>query len=301
MAQAYTEKECSDVQPRLSDYVSLWLLKLAKIRRRTLTIPEREGYAEFYAEFFETKDIEAYEQDVRMVVRRDTVTAWLKRHGPAQAKVLDVGCGLGDILMGLPATYVLHGLDYADSNVAMLRRRLGERADIRQGTVYEIPHPSNSMDACICLEVLEHIEDDAHGVRELVRVLKPGGVLIASVPYQYYWPEYFRLMGHFRHYTRETFSQLLRNNGLITESYLPNYPNWHQTYSRRYALIRAQFIVFGRLFGCQTLYTFKWPWQRQPALTKLIERLEYLRERDMELDYAHGVTSTFIVARKPAN
>jgi len=39
------------------------------------------------------------------------------------------------------------------------------------------------MDAALCLEVIEHIEDDGKAVRDICRVLKPGGFLIAAVPY----------------------------------------------------------------------------------------------------------------------
>ena len=58
------------------------------------------------------------------------------------------------------------------------------------------------MDVALCLEVLEHIEDDQRAVREIHRVLRPDGLLIAAVPYTYYWPQYLKLLGHFRHYTR---------------------------------------------------------------------------------------------------
>jgi SAM-dependent methyltransferase len=153
----------------------------------------------------------------------------------------------------------------------------------------------------LCLEVLEHIEDDARAVREIARILKPGGILIAAVPYTFYWPEYLRLMGHFRHYTRESFSKLMNDNGLVTEAYLPNYPNWHQSYTRRYAMVRAQTMAFGRFFGRKTLYTFKWPWRTDIALSALADKLEPLRERDASLNYAQEPTSTFLLARKGAH
>jgi SAM-dependent methyltransferase len=178
-------------------------------------------------------------------------------------------------------------------------RRLAGRAAICRGSIYEMPYASGSVDAGLCLEVLEHIEDDERAVREIARVLKPGAVLIAAVPYTYYWPQYLGLMGHFRHYTRESFSALMDANGLRTEAYLPNYPNFHQSYTRRYAMIRAQAMTVGRLLGRRTLYTFKWPWHRRVALDRLAERMEPVRQRDARLDYANQPTSTFVVARKP--
>ena len=286
--------------PGVRDYLALWLLKLAKLRRRSLSEPTGDDYAKFYEQFFEEKDVEAYDKDRRMNVRRETLNRFLADHAPARAKLLDIGCGLGDVLAGLTGDFEMFGFDYAASNVRIASRRLKRKAEICQASIYELPYESSSMDVGICLEVLEHIEDDARAVREIARVLKPGGFLVAAVPYTYYWPQYKAMMGHFRHYTRESFARLMNDNGLRTEAYLPNYPNWHQTYTRRYAMIRAQASTVGRLLGRSTLYTFRWPWRSEPALTRLAEKLEPLRMRDRDLDYAQQETSTFLMARKPA-
>jgi SAM-dependent methyltransferase len=238
-----------------------------------------------------------------MNVRRETLNRFLAERASARAKLLDIGCGLGDVLAGLTGDFEMFGFDYAASNVRIASRRLKGKAEICQASIYELPYESNSIDVGICLEVLEHIEDDARAVREIARVLKPGGFLVAAVPYTYYWPQYKAMMGHFRHYTRESFTRLMDQNGLRTEAYLPNYPNypnWHQTYTRRYAMIRAQASTVGRLMGRSTLYTFHWPWRSEPALTRLAEKLELLRTRDKDLDYARQETSTFLMARKPA-
>lgn len=287
-------------RPTLQDRLALWILKLAKLRRRSFTEPVGDDYAKFYEEFFEEKDIEQYEKDRRLVVRRDTINRTLARHAPPPASVLDVGCGLGDVLSGLDPGYTLHGTDYARFNVGVANRRLAGKAKITQASIYELPYTSDTFDVALCLEVLEHIQDDARAVREIARVLKPGGILIAAVPYTFYWQEYLRLMGHFRHYTRESFAQLMNENGLTTEAFLPNYPNWHQSYTRRYAMVRAQTMTFGRLLGAKTLYTFKWPWRRTSALETLADRLEPLRDRDATLDYSQQPTSTFLLARKGA-
>ncbi len=287
-------------RPSVTDKLALWLLKLAKMRRTSFTQPSGDDYAKFYESFFEEKDLEAYQKDRRMVLRRETIAKTLQRYAPPPASVLDVGCGLGDVLAEMPPGYTLHGTDFARFNVGVASRRLGNRAKITQASIYELPYESNGFNIALCLEVLEHIEDDARAVREIARVLKPGGILIAAVPYTFYWPDYLKLMGHFRHYTRESFSNLMNHNGLKTETYLSNYPNFHQSYTRRYAFVRAQTMAFGRFFGRKSLYTFKWPWRRELALDHLANRLEPLRQQDTTLDYAALPTSTFLLARKGA-
>lgn len=58
---------------------------------------------------------------------------------------------------------------------------------IAKADVTLLPFQEGAFDAVICSEVLEHIEDNRAAVRELMRVLKPGGRLVVTVPR--YWPE----------------------------------------------------------------------------------------------------------------
>src|ERR1035437_4946491 len=106
-------------RPRFNDYLALWLLKLAKMRRRELVEPTGEDYEKFYEAFFEEKDLELYVKDRRSTTREGTIVEFLKAHAPANAKVLEVGCGLGEILGIMPGGYELYGMDYAKSNVAV--------------------------------------------------------------------------------------------------------------------------------------------------------------------------------------
>jgi ubiquinone/menaquinone biosynthesis C-methylase UbiE len=213
--------------------------------------------------------------------------------------VLDVGCGLGDVLSQLPENFNLFGVDYAKSNVAYAKQKLIGKAEIFESGIYSLPFESEYFDIALCLEVLEHIEDDAKAVREISRVLKPGGVLIAAVPYTYYWKSYKKLLGHFRHYTRQSFSALLLKNGFNTiDKYLPNYYRWHQKYSRNYASLVAQHRVMSFFKRINSLYEFKYPWSEVPAINKLELKLEYQKQLDEELDYASDDHSTFIAAQK---
>ena len=284
--------------PCLADFFDLWLLRLAKWRRKNLSHAHKETYKEFYENFFKTRELSTWQNDCRMSLRGETIGAYFLRNLALGSKILDVGCGLGDVLADLPKEYQLHGIDYAAYNVDIAQSRLGPMAMISQGSIYELPFADQSIDACICLEVLEHIEDDVRGVSEIARVLRPGGVLVASVPYTYYWPDYLRLMGHFRHYTRQSFSVFLEQHGLISKDYLPNYPNWHRAYTWHYAMIQVQIALFGPLLGRPPVHLFKLPWQKKPALEMLRKKLEWLRKKDEKLDYARLDTSTLVAAYK---
>lgn len=284
--------------PSIYDWIALGILRLAKLRRTRLASTEAEDYDKFYEDFFATKDEELSLNDPRMASRRTTILECLQRRLPNSGAVLDAGCGLGEVLADLPPIYTRYGFDFAQSNVEFTRRRLAGQAEIKRGSIYEIPFPDESMDAVLCLEVLEHIEDDGRAVRDIARVLKPNGILVVAVPYTYYWPSYLQLMGHFRHYCKESLAALLRENGMTPCEVLPNYPRWHQAYTRRYALLRAQVLTIGRLFGGGSAFSFRWPWRSEPAIERLEREMKKAHDADATLDYDSLPTSTFQVAAK---
>ena len=147
--------------------------------------------------------------------------------------------------------------------------------------LYEIPYDSDSQAVCLCLEVLEHIQDDALAAREIARVLEPGGILIVAVPHTYYWPQYKELIGHLRHYTRSSLTDLLESAGLRVECSLPNYPNWHHAYSRCYVRTRVLSLLLGPLLRQKGVFDFRWPWTELPAMEGVSRRLHRLREADL--------------------
>jgi ubiquinone/menaquinone biosynthesis C-methylase UbiE len=285
--------------PALSDYVSLWLTILAKLRRRHLRSRRDEECREFYEQFFSEKNYRQWSQDERRNVRRATISQYLTKHVPQGANLLDIGCGFGEVLSGIPDAYLLHGMDYSASNVHIAKEILKDRAEVKQGNIYEIPYETASQDVCFCLEVIEHIDDDALAIHEIVRVLKPGGILITAVPSTYYWPQYEKLIGHFRHYTRRSFEDLLRGAGLSVADYLPNYPNWHVAYSRHYCWVRFLSMTLGPLVGQRDVFRFKWPWNKETLMSKAKKSLTPMLEKDGLISYPEMDTSTFIVARKP--
>ena len=58
----------------------------------------------------------------------------------------------------------------------------GAEADIKQGDALQLPFADGEFDRIVAAEVLEHIHADVDAIKELVRVLRPGGTLAISVP-----------------------------------------------------------------------------------------------------------------------
>lgn len=99
-----------------------------------------------------------------------------------QRKILDVGCGTGAILQRLGNPEKNVGIDLAEEAVSFCRRR--GLTNVQQGDVCALPFEDASFDALICSSVLYHqwVRDIAGAVREMHRVLRPGGLLLLNVP-----------------------------------------------------------------------------------------------------------------------
>jgi SAM-dependent methyltransferase len=122
---------------------------------------------------------------------------------PSRARVLDAGCGSGRNMLELARYGAVTGIELSDASVAAARRRgIGE---VVQGSVLEMPFAEDSFDLAVCLDVIEHLDDDRAALGELRRVLAPGGVLLVTVPaYQWLWSGHDEINHHHRRYNRAT-------------------------------------------------------------------------------------------------
>ena len=130
-------------------------------------------------------------------------------------RALDVGCGVGRLVArlarrGCPTI----GIDIIRRDLRTALRHFGgpeTAVSFIQGDGGRLPFSDASFDFVTCTETLEHVADPALALRELTRVLKPGGRLLVSVPdmlpelFAYHFYESYRHdpWGHRRIYTRE--------------------------------------------------------------------------------------------------
>ena len=136
-------------------------------------------------------------------------------HLPAP-RVLDVATGTGRLPYFLLNEPHFHGrvvgLDPADKMLRLAQQKLAGyryRISLVQQTAVPLPFPDNSFDAVTCLEALEFLPSDREALQEMVRVLRPGGVLM--VTRRQGW-EAKLFLG--RYWTKEGFEAYLRSLGL---------------------------------------------------------------------------------------
>ena len=151
--------------------------------------------------------------------------------GPGD-RVLDAGAGTGRHSLEasrrechiVAADIQIEELWKAGYLLGILRRR-GEvrgEVDFLLGDGFRLPFADGAFDKVICAETLEHVHDDRALVRELVRVLKPGGTMAVSVPDFLSESIFWRISwiyrnapgGHVRIYRRREIADRLREGGL---------------------------------------------------------------------------------------
>lgn len=131
-------------------------------------------------------------------------------------RVLDAGCGSGRNMVDLQHLGPVTGIELSPPSVQVARaRNVGE---VVEGSVLEMPFADSSFQLAVSLDVIEHLEDDIGALRELRRVVAPGGRLLVTVPaYQWLWSRHDVINHHHRRYSRTTLVRAAESAGWRAE------------------------------------------------------------------------------------
>jgi ubiquinone/menaquinone biosynthesis C-methylase UbiE len=142
----------------------------------------------------------------------------VKRYATGQAPtILEIGCSSGYCLEALrkelPHAQLI-GADYVRGPLEQLAQRL-PNVPLLQFDLVHCPLPDNSIDVVVMLNVLEHIQDDGEAVRQVARILKPGGAVVIEVPAgPHLYDVYDKVLMHYRRYELAGLVRLLKGADL---------------------------------------------------------------------------------------
>lgn len=219
------------------------------------------------------------------VARSDLLETALSRYAAGAGLALDIGSADGP-----SAGWVAHAAGHVAS-VDVDPRGLGATGVCASAMV--LPFADATFDLVTAFDVVEHLDPEADALAEIVRVLRPGGVLLMAVPaYQWAWSDHDVANGHHRRYTRRRAVTAVEAAGLVVERATYAFASVFPLF----AIERLSRRRFGQRTEAQDIATIP---HLPPPLNRGLLRLArldaaYLRGRDLPFG-----SSVFLAAHKP--
>ena len=188
-------------------------------------------------------------------------------------RVLEIGAGIGNLTRALlPRRKCYVATDIDAEHLARLSTRFQHRPNLRV-RYCDLTNPEDftdlreTVDSVICLNVLEHVEDDLQGLRNIYSALRPGGRAIVLVPHdQRIFGTLDEMLGHYRRYTHEELRKKMEQTGFQVERVLEfnrisRYPWWVSgRILKRKALGVGQMRIFDSLVWLWRKIDSSLPW-----------------------------------------
>ena len=140
----------------------------------------------------------------------------------SRLRILDVGCGTGANIQMLSQYGEAEGVDVSDDALEFCRRK-GLKA--QKGLAETLPYTDESFELTTALDVVEHLDDDIAGLKEMYRVTKRGGYSLIFVPaFMWLWGVQDDISNHRIRYTKTQIVERLKTAGYTIER--ATYANW---------------------------------------------------------------------------
>ena len=131
-------------------------------------------------------------------------------------RILDVGCGTGANLELLARYGDVEGVDISQDALAFCRARGLE--SVRHGAAEKLPYEDGEFDLVTSFDMVEHLDDDVAGLKEMRRVLRPGGRALLFVPaFMFLWGVQDDVSHHRRRYTLPQLRDVVSRAGFEVE------------------------------------------------------------------------------------
>ena len=152
--------------------------------------------------------------------RRQIIRSFVKeicaRVTDRRPRILDVGCGTGANLILLSRFGDAEGVDVSPDALAFCRER--GLNNVRLGSAEELPYEDGIFDLVTAFDVVEHMDDDVAGLREMRRVLRPGGRVLLFVPtFMFLWGVQDEVSHHRRRYRLSELRRAVTQAGFEVE------------------------------------------------------------------------------------
>ena len=151
--------------------------------------------------------------------RREVLAALIRSEAqpPANARVLEIGCGTGHNLAMLGEFGSVDALELDDEARAVAEQRLGK--SVMSAPLPELAGvPERHYDLIGAFDVIEHIDDDQAALASIAARLKPGGKLVVTVPaHQWMWSAHDVVNHHKRRYSKRALRALVQGSSLKLE------------------------------------------------------------------------------------
>ena len=133
----------------------------------------------------------------------------------SKLSILDVGCGTGANLQMLAQFGTAEGVDVSDDALEFCRRK---GLKVQKGLAETLPYADDAFDVTTALDVIEHLDDDIAGLKEMHRVTKPGGYSLIFVPaFMWLWGVQDDISNHRIRYTHKQIVERVENAGFKVE------------------------------------------------------------------------------------
>ena len=181
--------------------------------------------------------------------------------------ILDVGCGTGANIEMLSQYGEAEGVDVSEDALEFCRRK---GLKVQKGLAETLPYADESFELTTALDVVEHLDDDIAGLKEMFRVTKRGGYSLIFVPaFMWLWGVQDDISNHRIRYTKKQIAERLEAAGYTVER--ATYANWTffapilagrtimkitgiKPESENNITISSLNGVFGKLFGAERLW-----------------------------------------------